>query len=62
MAGDLINRKSTSTYLVIFLGAISWKSKLQKCDSLSTIEAEYIATTKSGKDMLWIKRFLKEHG
>ena len=35
IAGDLDCRKSTSGYLFTFVGgAISWKSKLQKCVSL----------------------------
>ena len=33
---------------------------LQKCVSLSIIEAEYIAATEVGKEMLWIKQFLQE--
>ena len=41
-------------------GAISWQSKLQKCVSLSTIEAEDIVAIKAGKEMLWMKRFLQE--
>ena len=59
MDRDLDCRKSTSGYLFTFVGgALSWQSKLQKCVSLSTIEAEYIATTKAGKEMLWMKWFL----
>ena len=50
MTGDLDCRKSTSRYLFTFAGgAISWKSKLQKCVSLSTTEAEYIVATEAGK-------------
>ena len=61
MAENLDCRKSTSRYLFTFTGgAISWQSKLQKCVSLSTIEAEYIAATKAGKEMLWMKQFLQE--
>ena len=61
MAGDLYYRKSTSGYLFTFAGgAISWQSKLQKCVSLSTTEAKYITTTKVGKEVLWMKRFLQE--
>ncbi|GKB70445.1 hypothetical protein Tco_0931857 [Tanacetum coccineum] len=43
MAGDLDNHKSTSSYLFKFErgGGIYWQSKLQKCVSLSKIEAEY---------------------
>ena len=61
MARDLDCRKSTFWYLFTFVwGAISWQSKLQKCVSLSTTKAEYIVTTKAGKEMLWMKRFLQE--
>ena len=61
MARDLDCRKSTSGYLFTFAGgAISWQSKLQKCVSLSTTEAEYIAATEAGKEMLWMKGSLQE--
>ena len=61
MAGDLDCRKSSSGYLFTFVGgAISWQLKLQKCVSLSTTEAEYIAATEAGKKMLWMKQFLQE--
>nr|KYP66486.1 Retrovirus-related Pol polyprotein from transposon TNT 1-94 [Cajanus cajan] len=63
MAGDLDDRKSTSGYIFTFSGgAISWQSKLQKCISLSTTEAEYVAATEAGKEMLWMKKFLQELG
>ena len=56
MAGDLDNRKSTTGYLFTFSGgAISWQSKLQKCVALSTTEAEYIAVTEAGKEMIWLE-------
>ena len=45
-AGDKDSRKSTSGFVTTFAGgAVSWKSKLQKCVALSTTEAEYIAST-----------------
>ncbi|GKV23084.1 hypothetical protein SLEP1_g32861 [Rubroshorea leprosula] len=63
MAGDLDNRKFISGYLFTFAGgAVSWQSKLQKCVALSTTEAEYIAATEAGTEMLWMKRFLQELG
>ena len=63
MAGDLDGRKSTSGYLFTFAGgAVSWQSKLQKCVALSTTEAEYIAVTEAGKELIWIKTFFKELG
>ena len=61
MAGDLDCRKSTFVYLFTFArGSISWQSKLQKCVSLSTIEAKYIAANEAGIEMLWMKWFLQE--
>ena len=45
-AGDIDNRRSTSGYVfTMFGGAISWMSKRQPMVSLSTIEAECMATT-----------------
>ena len=41
---------------------MSWKSKLQKCVALSTIEAEYIAIIEASKELLWMKKFLQELG
>lgn len=49
-AGDKDSRKSTSGYLVTFAGGVvSWQSRPQKCISLSTTEAEYIAAAKACK-------------
>lgn len=63
MAGDINTRKSTSGYMMTFAGgAVSWQSKLQKCVTLSTTEAEYIAVTDACKEILWMKRFLQELG
>ncbi|RDX79634.1 hypothetical protein CR513_39913, partial [Mucuna pruriens] len=40
MAGDIDSRKSTSGYLIKFVGgAVAWQSKLQKCVALSTTES-----------------------
>ena len=41
---------------------MSWKSRLHKCVSTSTTEAEYIAAVDAGKDVLWMKNFLQELG
>ena len=63
MAGDLDGRKSTSGFLFTFVGgAVSWQSKLKKCVTLSTTEAEYIVATEAGKEMLWMKQFLQDLG
>ena len=61
MAGGLDNEKSNTGYLFIFsVGAIPWQSKLQKCVALSTTEAEYIAATEAGKEIVWMEQFLQE--
>ncbi|KAL0551898.1 hypothetical protein IC582_010990 [Cucumis melo] len=63
MAGDIDSRKSTSGYLMTFAGgAVSWQSRLQKCVTLSTTEAEYITAAEAYKEMLWMKRFIQELG
>ena len=63
MAGDVDNRKSTSSYLMTFSGgAVSWQSRLQKCVALSTTEAEYIAAAEACKELLWMKHFMQELG
>ena len=63
MVGDVDSKKSTSGYLITFLGEIvSWQSRLQKCVALLTIEGEYIAITEASKELLWMKKFLQELG
>jgi hypothetical protein len=63
MAGDIDSRKSNSRYLITYSGgAVSWQSRLQKCITLSTTEAEYIAITEATKELLWMKKFLQELG
>jgi len=62
-AQDIDTMRSTSGYLVTFVrGVVFWQSKLQKCVALSTIKVEYIIVTKAGKEMLWMKQFLKGEG
>ena len=52
MVGDIDSRKSTSGYLMIFVGGVA----------LSTIEDGYIGAIEACKEMLWLKRFLHELG
>uniref|UniRef100_A0AAV1UAI6 Integrase catalytic domain-containing protein n=1 Tax=Peronospora matthiolae TaxID=2874970 RepID=A0AAV1UAI6_9STRA len=60
-AGDLTDRKSTSGYTFMLLGApVSWGSKKQPSVSLSTSEAEYIALSLSIQEGKWIHRLLCE--
>ena len=63
LVGDVDTRKSTTGY-VYTLGAttVSWVSRLQKIVALSTTEAEYVAVTEAGKEMVWLQGFLEELG
>ena len=61
--GEINSRKSTTGFVFTLGGtAISWASNLQKIVTLSTIEAEYVAATKTGKEMIWLHGFLDELG
>lgn len=63
MAGDINSRKSTSGYMIKFVrGVMAWHSRLQKCVALSTKQVEVIAITEARKELLWLKKFLQEHG
>jgi len=61
LGGDLDGRKSTTGYIFTLGGTnISLKSKLQGRVSLSTTEAEYVAILEATKEMIWLKKLLKE--
>ncbi|RVW85369.1 Retrovirus-related Pol polyprotein from transposon TNT 1-94 [Vitis vinifera] len=54
-AGDIDSRKSTTGFVFTLGGtAISWTSNLQRLLLLSTTEAEYVAATEAGKEMIWL--------
>ena len=56
LAGDLDQRGSTSGYVfTLFGGVVSWMSKKQFVVALSTIEAEYMATTHASKEAVWLQ-------
>lgn len=61
-AGSVDARKSTYGGC-FFLGnnLISWFSKKQKCVSLSTNEAKYIAAGSSCSQLIWMKQMLEEY-
>ena len=62
-AGDIDSRKSTTGFVFTLGGTIiSWASNLQKIVTLSTIEAEYVAATETGKEMIWLHGFLDDLG
>jgi len=63
MTSDVDFRKSTSGYMMTFAGgAVSWKSRLQKCVALSSAKAEYIVVTEAAKELMWMQKFLQELG
>lgn len=54
---------STGGYLIkLGSGAISWSSKLQSVVALSTTEAEFIQAGEAGKELVWMRKMLKEFG
>ncbi|RVW20464.1 Retrovirus-related Pol polyprotein from transposon TNT 1-94 [Vitis vinifera] len=58
-----LKEKSTTGFVFTLGGtAISWTSNLQKIVTLSTTEAEYVAATEAGKEMIWLHGFLDELG
>ena len=63
LAGDVDSRKSTTGFVYTLEGiAVCWTSRLQKIVALSTTEAEYVAVTEAGKEMVWLQGFLDELG
>ena len=47
---------------MIFGGAISWMTKYQAIDALSTMEAEYMAATRASKKAICLKRLISDIG
>lgn len=62
-AGNVDDRRSTSGNLFKLNGGpIAWCSKRQKCVSLSTCEAEYVAASTAAKVIIWLRRLLQDIG
>jgi hypothetical protein len=55
-AGD--DRKSTSGYVFILAGAISWKSSKQTVTTSSTMYAEFVACYEATGQVNWLKKFI----
>jgi hypothetical protein len=61
--GNSDNIRSTSGHIVkMGTGAISWSSRLQGIVALSTTEAEYVAATSAGQEILWLRNLFTELG
>ncbi|GJU33843.1 hypothetical protein Tco_1182197 [Tanacetum coccineum] len=59
--GCLDSGKSTTGYVFIVGGiAVRWMSRIQKYVAMSTTEAEYMAITEAGKELVWLNNFLEE--
>ena len=43
-------------------GAVSWKSRRQDCVSLSTSEAEHVAATQCGQEVVNLREILRDFG
>ena len=60
-AVDRDTRKSTSGFVFTCAnGAISWRSKKQTLTAQSTVEAETIALSNAVRELLWIKKLLRD--
>jgi hypothetical protein len=61
--GNLDNARSASAYVVkMGTGTVSWMSRLQFIDALSTTEAEFISAVSAGLEMVWMRSFLNKLG
>jgi hypothetical protein len=61
--GDADNRKSVSGNVFVMAGgAVSWSSKQQSMDALSTAEAELVAATVATQEAVWLRRLLRTLG
>ena len=60
-AGDRQDRRSTGGYVITLCGGvISWKTRKQDVVALSTTEAEYIALSDAVKEVILLRRLLRE--
>ena len=60
---NAIDRKSISGYTFLVSGGpISWRSKKQPTVALSTMEAEYMATSLATREAIWLRHLFDELG
>eukprot|EP00286_Rhodomonas_abbreviata_P017767 CAMPEP_0181321730 /NCGR_PEP_ID=MMETSP1101-20121128/18848_1 /TAXON_ID=46948 /ORGANISM="Rhodomonas abbreviata, Strain Caron Lab Isolate" /LENGTH=48 /DNA_ID= /DNA_START= /DNA_END= /DNA_ORIENTATION= len=43
-------------------GPISWKSKRQACTTLSSAEAEFVAASMAGQEVIYLRNLLRDLG
>ena len=60
-AANIDTRRSITGFVLMLNGGpISWGSQRQRCTSLSTTEAEYIAQSETSKEVVWTRRLLMD--
>ncbi|OWY98408.1 Retrovirus-related Pol Polyprotein from transposon TNT 1-94 [Phytophthora megakarya] len=60
-ANDPVDRRSISGYVIMVDGnVLSYASRKQELNALSTCEAEYIAMSEATKDLLWLAGLCRE--
>lgn len=58
-AGDQDDRKSTSAYIMMYgSGPITWTSRKQEANALSTLESEYLAAANAVQELKWLRRLM----
>jgi transposase InsO family protein len=59
-AGDPNSRRSTSGFVFLLHGGpVAWSSRRQTSVSLSTTEAEFIASSEAAREGVWLSRLMK---
>jgi hypothetical protein len=53
---------TTGIYIELAGCPIIWKSSKQKCISLSTLEAEYVAASLASREIMWVRNLLSDLG
>ena len=62
-AGDIDTRRSTTGYLFkISDGPVSWQSRMQTSEALSSMESEYMAASAAAQEAIWLNRLLQQLG
>ena len=62
-ASDPDTRKSVTSYVLSMNGGpVSWKAKRQDCVTLSSAEAEYVAASMCGQEVVYLRAMLQGFG
>jgi hypothetical protein len=62
-ASDITDRRSITGFVFLLCGGpVSWSSKKQPSVALSTMEAEYMALSSTGRHAAWVVTFLRAIG